>query len=91
MKTLNNGDVVEAMVVEIRPYGVYCNYHGLNILVLGPDASPKGDVSVDEIFSIGSRVRIRIERYSDSDQVYRGRAEPGQADGVEAPAPTSPR
>jgi ribosomal protein S1 len=66
------GDSVTANVVRTTQYGVYLEHEGVTILVLGPDASSVGDVSVEKLFKVGQKVTVRVGRYSENDNAYRG-------------------
>lgn len=69
---IQEGDILTAEVVRLEPYGAYFDHGGSSILVLGPDASPGGDVSVEELFEVGQQVRIRVGHFNATDNIYRG-------------------
>lgn len=69
---LKEDEIVTARVVRIEQYGAYLEYAGASILVLGPDASPTGDIPVERIFKVDDEARVRVGRYSSTDNAYRG-------------------
>jgi ribosomal protein S1 len=69
---IKEGDSVTANVVRTTQYGVYLEHEGAAILVLGPDASSGGDTSVEKLFRVGQRVTVRVGRFSENDNAYRG-------------------
>ena len=63
---------LDAKVTRITHYGVYLHALGKDVIVLGPDASPTGDIAVEKLFRVGDVVSIRLGRFSESDHAYRG-------------------
>lgn len=68
---MNIGDVVEAAVVRVVPFGVFLMANEAEILLLGVDTGTTVDRTA-EAYPVGSRVRVRIT-HRGSDGQYRGR------------------
>lgn len=71
---VNIGDVVEAVVVRVVPFGVVLAANEAEILLLGVDTGRDVD-HVVEAYPVGSSVRVRIT-HRGSDGQYRGQAVP---------------
>ncbi|WP_035611434.1 S1 RNA-binding domain-containing protein [Haloferula sp. BvORR071] len=69
---IQEGDVVTAEVMRLESYGAYFDHEGISILVLGPDASPGGDILVEDLFKVGQQARVRVGHFVESDQRFRG-------------------
>ena len=66
------GTIVTATVSRVEPYGVYLDGPDGKIVVLIPDVSATRIENLQEYYTVGDQVRVRIVKYVEERELFKG-------------------
>lgn len=72
MNHLKPNDVVEAEIVSIEHYGLWCRSEDNTILILIPDTHVEPGMLLETMYSVGQVILTRILLFAESENTYRG-------------------
>ena len=70
---MSDTKLVEGVVKRVEHYGLYFDSPLGEVIVLIPDVSEsEGPVSLQDVYNVGDKERIRIIRYDEKTGLYKG-------------------
>ena len=71
---LKIGEILDANIVEIQPFGLFLEARGFRILVLITDLTNPPAVPKMSDFKVGDVLKVRIILFNDIKNIFRGAA-----------------